>query len=131
MFSFLSNISRLIKLTFILIYMLASILEGYLLMIFVLLHLSILFCDDACFYPLRYVKFFASRDFLQLIGNFASIFHISKGALQILGQFLLIGDFFVITILTLKMIGCFVRRFTFVFISLAISAFLLRKLEVI
>ena len=111
--------------------MLASIWEGYLLMILVLLHLSILFCDEACFYPVRYTKLFASKEMLQLIGNFATIFHISKGALQILGQLLLIGDFFVLTILSLKMIGSFVKRFTFVFISLAISAFLLKKLEVV
>ena len=112
--------------------MFASILEGYLLMLFVLLHMSILFCDEACIYPLRYAKTFASKEMLLLlVGNFATFFHISKGTLQILGQLILIGDFFVILILTLKLIGCFLKRFSFVFISLTISAFLLQKLEVI
>ena len=111
--------------------MFASILEGYLLMLFVLLHMSILFCDEACIYPLKYAKTFASKEMLLLVGNFATFFHISKGTLQILGQLILIGDFFVILILTLKLIGCFLKRFSFVFISLTISAFLLQKLEVI
>ena len=111
--------------------MFASIVEGYLLMLFVLLHLSILLCDEACIYPLKYAKTFASKEMLLLVGNFASLFHISKGTLQVLGQLLLTGDLFVILILTLKLVGFFLKRFTFVFISLAISAFLLKKLEVI
>ena len=111
--------------------MFASILEGYLLMFFLLLHLSILFCDEACIYPLKYAKTFASKEMLLLVGNLSSFFHISKGALQIIGQLILIGDVFILIILVLKLIGCFLKKFTFVFISLAISAFLLQKLEAI
>lgn len=111
--------------------MFGSIIQGYFLMFFVLLHLSLFVCDDTCIFPLQYCRSLLSRDAFQLVSNYVSILQIGKSTLQVMAQLLFVGDFFVVLILLLKLIGTFIKKFVFIFMSLAISAFLLRKLEVI
>ena len=111
--------------------MFASILEGYSLMIIVLLHLSLFTCDENCIYPLRFVNNVVSKEVLQSAVKLISMFPISKVTLQTMAQLIFMGDIFVLTILSLKLIGNLLKKFTYVFISLAISAFILQRLKLL
>ena len=111
--------------------MFKTAIEGYQLMIFVVLHLTILACDDTCPVPISFVRAFLPHPVLRLALTFVKTLPIEILTVQLIGQMMLIGDAFIVLLLVLKIFGCFLRRFVLMFGSLIVSIYAMDKLDLI
>ena len=105
--------------------------EAYMLMFFVLLHLSFFACDNSC--SLGISEFsdsfpaFVKTWTLRIINDTG----LTSLQMKAIAQFVFLGDIFICFVTFGRVLGSLLRKFLAIFISLAISIWLFRKLQVI
>lgn len=103
--------------------MLKTIGEGYLIMIYFLLHFTILACDNTCAVPIKPIVELVPQAGYRLAQQIIAILGLSTKHAGMLGQLLLLGDFFVILLLICKICFFTIQRFFKVAFWLALIAF--------
>jgi len=96
--------------------MLKTIGEGYLIMIYFLLHFTILACDNSCAVPIKHFAEIVPQACHKLAYQIIAILNLSVKHAGMLGQLLFLGDFFIIVLVIFKI--CF---FSFSFFELDFS----------
>jgi hypothetical protein len=91
--------------------MLKTIGEGYLIMLYFLLHLTILTCDNSCAIPIKPLADIVPQACYKLAHQMIAILNLSSKNAGMLGQLLFLGDFFIILLLMLKICFFTVQRF--------------------
>ena len=111
--------------------MMIILLESYLLMAYVCLHLTIFACDSACYPGISLMKTFfppmvqiEALQILQYTG-------ITISQAQIVAHVVTLGSMFVLLVSMGKIVGSVLNRFLAIFISLALSIWILQELKVI
>lgn len=111
--------------------MIQTAFEGYFLMIFFLLHLSVLTCDEACILPVSVLTNVLPKIASEFAMHVAKAFALNLPTAQLIGQLMLIGDLFVGILLLAKLFSCLIKKFFLMFLSLALSIYLLQLLNFI
>lgn len=111
--------------------MIKTAIEGYLLMLFLLLHLSLLTCDQTCLLPIHLLKPYVPKIVSQFSISMMKTFGLSLLTAQFVGQMMIIGDLFICAIFVIKLFGCLLKRFVLMFLSIVVSIYVLQKLEVL
>jgi hypothetical protein len=103
--------------------MLKTISEGYLIMIYFLLHFTILACDHTCAVPIKPLADLVPQAAYRLAYQMIAILGLSAKHAGMLGQLLFLGDFFIILLLVCKICFFTIQRFFKVAFWLALIAF--------
>ncbi len=108
--------------------MLKTIGEGYLIMLYFLLHLTILTCDNSCAIPIKPLADIVPQACHKLAHQMIAILHLSVKHAGMLGQLLFLGDFFIVTLLIFKICFFTIQRFFKVAFWLSLIAFSIKLL---
>ena len=106
-------------------------IEAYILMLFTFLHLTILACDDTCLLPVPLAKRFLPVSLHEFAITFIHAFGIDYLTAQFIGQFMVIGDIFIVLLFVLKFFGAILKRFLLMSISLILTIFALQRFSLI
>ncbi len=103
--------------------MLKTIGEGYLIMIYFILHFTILACDNTCAVSFKPLVDLVPQAGYRLSQQMIAILGLSVKHAGMLGQLLFLGDFFIILLLVCKICFFTIQRFFKVAFWLALVAF--------
>ena len=103
--------------------MLKTIGEGYLIMIYFLLHFTILTCDHSCAVPIKPIVEIVPQACHRLAYQIIAILNLSVKHAGMLGQLLFLGDFFIIVLVVCKICFFTIQRFFKVAFWLSLVAF--------
>jgi hypothetical protein len=103
--------------------MLKTIGEGYLIMLYFLLHFTILGCDNSCAVSIKPFAEIVPQAGHKLALQIIAVLHLSGKQAGMLGQLLFLGDFFIILLLICKICLFTIQRFFKVAFWLSLIAF--------
>ena len=103
--------------------MLKTIGEGYVIMIYFLLHFTILACDHSCAVPMKPLAEIFPQACLRLAYQMITILNLSVKHAGMLGQLLFLGDFFIIVLVIFKICFFTIQRFFKVAFWISLAAF--------
>lgn len=106
--------------------MMKTIAEGYLITCLLLLHIPVLTCEYSCLPPLATAAAVVPNSWREAALELTSFMHVSIGTLQLLAHVLVLADIVIAALLIIKAFGGFIRKFLFVFMSLAASALIIK-----
>lgn len=110
--------------------MFGVILQGYLLMFFTIMHLTVLVCDEICVFPVQLMNILP-QTLLAFSENLLTLLNIDVLTAQMIGQFMLLGDIFIAILIILKIFGCIIKRFILMFATIILSIIALQRIHVI
>ena len=69
-----------------------NIIKTDLIIIFILIHFSLLFCDQKCFYDFSLLQNYLPPNFISLLAKFFAFLPVPLTTIQGIAQFLILGD---------------------------------------
>jgi len=111
--------------------MIKPIFEAYFLLAYLLLHLTLLSCDQSCIVPLWVLKDHLPKQLGVLAIRTMQTIRLTVHDAQIIGQVMFLGDMLIMLIFFVKIIRYFFKKLLAIFACLAISVIILTIIEVI
>ena len=107
------------------------VFEAYFLMFFVALHMSVFACDNSCLFGIQEL----GKLFPSIVRTWAvhliTLTGISMVYAKVIAHVVLLGDFCICFIVAIRTIDFLFKPFVAVFTSLALSVWLLQRIQVI
>jgi hypothetical protein len=111
--------------------MFKTIGEAYLVLLYLLMHLSLFACDSTCMFPVNSFTSALPRGLHMNAASIISYVNIDTKYLMLIGQFLLMGDLFFVAICVSKLFAFLLKRFFVTLLCILASIVILKEFGLI